>query len=209
MGDKAVRQPRTPRSRKIDMSRAARPYTCAGSQISLHSLTLRFISAALMKRSVRQAGRRVHSFGLLGSKLRRLLSTAGSLIARTTVWAGVRRGYRCGSRGQSAPPWWRRGRGVCLARRFQGSVGLRGAVAGIPLAPRAEALLGYLLVSDHARPRDLRIPPGAGPIALRRLRSQRPRHRGSAFPASDRAGREDPQAHPGLSPAHRPGAGDR
>ncbi|MBE1599940.1 hypothetical protein H4687_006069 [Streptomyces stelliscabiei] len=47
MGDKAVRQPRTPRSRKIDMSRAARPYRrSVGSQIPWPNLTADGHSAA-------------------------------------------------------------------------------------------------------------------------------------------------------------------
>lgn len=78
-------------------------YSCRVSDFAAQSHAPLHIGCTY-EAAVRQAGRRVHSFGLLGSKLGRLLSTAGSLVVRTMVWVRVRRGHCCGSRGQSAPP---------------------------------------------------------------------------------------------------------
>ena len=71
----------------------------------------------------------------------------------------------------------------------RGSAGRGGAVADLPLASRAETLLGDLLVGDRTRSRDLRVPAGAGPADVRRLRHRCPAYRRPAVPAADLCGR--------------------
>src|SRR3954447_25267450 len=110
--------------------------------------------------------------------------------------AGVRDG-QCHGDGEYPSAAWcsSGGPGLGYGTCRPSAVGL--SVADVPLVQGPEALLGYLLVSDDAPPRDLRVALGTVAVALCRLRSVRTRHRGPAVPAEGRCGGAGPQAHAG------------